>query len=105
VSPTGLWTLIGFTALGIIIYMFAIVSVYRSCYRKVGPHEIMVISGGPGSFITGIWKVEEIAARDLDRMGLEFVSFAIRPVASGTARREQDGPDGREQAVNSTRGD
>ena len=47
-----LWTIVGFTALGLIVYVYVLVSTYKALYRKVGPNEALVISGGKGELIT-----------------------------------------------------
>src|SRR5262249_51827761 len=35
-----------------IIFAFALVTLYKSLYKRVGPNEVLVISGGKGEFIT-----------------------------------------------------
>lgn len=48
----GLLTLIGGIALVVVVFLFTIIIAYRSLYRRVGPNEVLVISGGRGEWIT-----------------------------------------------------
>jgi flotillin len=40
------------SALGLVFLLFFLATVYRSLYKKVGPNEVLVISGGKGETIT-----------------------------------------------------
>jgi flotillin len=51
VLDSGMWTLIGGVALGIVIFFTALISLYKSLYRKVGPNEVLVISGRKGDWV------------------------------------------------------
>ena len=47
-----LLTIIGALALIVVILIVVSVKVYQSLYRKVGPNEVLVISGGKGAMVT-----------------------------------------------------
>jgi flotillin len=40
-----------FGVLAVLVYLFSVTALYRSLYHKVGPNEILVISGGRGSVV------------------------------------------------------
>jgi flotillin len=44
--------MVGATLLGLFVVLFFLASVYRSLYKKVGPNEVLIISGGKGETIT-----------------------------------------------------
>ena len=48
---TGLISMIGFGALAVVVFLLSIVVVYKSLYRKVGPNEVLVISGRKGDAV------------------------------------------------------
>jgi len=48
----GLLPLIGYGALGILTFVLTVFFIYSRLYRKVGPNEVLVISGGKGETIT-----------------------------------------------------
>jgi flotillin len=48
---TGLISMIGIGALGVVVFLLTIVGVYKSLYRKVGPNEVLVISGRKGDTV------------------------------------------------------
>lgn len=39
------------SVLGIMVFFFTLVMLYRSLYRKVGPNEVLIISGGKGEMV------------------------------------------------------
>ena len=45
-------TIIGASAFGFVIFVLAIITVYKGLYKRVGPNEVLVISGGRGETIT-----------------------------------------------------
>lgn len=49
---TELLTILGSSALGLVVFIFVLISTYKSLYKKVGPNEVLVISGGKGETIT-----------------------------------------------------
>ncbi|MGC8669322.1 MAG: flotillin family protein [Chthonomonadales bacterium] len=64
--PPNLFFVIGWVALGIVAFILALIGIYRSLYRKVGPNEVLVISGGKGE-----WVVDENGERR--RLGFRVV--------------------------------
>ena len=48
---TGLISMIGIGAFALVVFLLAVVGVYKSLYRKVGPNEVLVISGRKGDSI------------------------------------------------------
>ncbi len=51
-DPTTLFMILGSVLLGVLVFVTTIVTVYRSLYKKVGPNEVLVISGGRGQILT-----------------------------------------------------
>jgi len=47
-----LLTIIGAGAVLVVVLMFAIVTIYKSLYKRVGPNEVLIISGGKGEYVT-----------------------------------------------------
>src|ERR1041385_4910822 len=45
-------TIIGFAALGLVVYIYVAITTYKALYKKVGPNEALVIAGGKGEWIT-----------------------------------------------------
>lgn len=45
-------TMIFSTAGVVVIFFFVLITIYRSLYKKVGPNEVLVISGGKGEVVT-----------------------------------------------------
>jgi flotillin len=43
---------IGAGAIGFVVFVLMVIRVYQALYRKVGPNEVLVISGGRGEYIT-----------------------------------------------------
>jgi flotillin len=51
-DPTHLFMILGGVLIGLLVFITTIVTVYRSLYKKVGPNEVLIISGGKGQYIT-----------------------------------------------------
>jgi flotillin len=43
---------IGAGAVGVVVFVLTVIRIYQALYRKVGPNEVLVISGGRGEYIT-----------------------------------------------------
>lgn len=43
---------IGAGAVGFVVFILTVIRIYQALYRKVGPNEVLVISGGKGEYIT-----------------------------------------------------